>query len=214
MVHTIDWQAGKSELFTSIIQWLGLGKNSTVLDVGCADGRDYFGSLAQTECILTGIESDPDLMQRCRARFSDRANVSIRRGDAENLDFAEDSFDVVVCNDTICLCDKKKVFSEIYRVLRRGGVFVCLWNLGFHCYLHGIIHPRSDRTFLFALGRSVYIALNTVLYRCCGIKLCSITINTKGELRRLAAEAGFLREKLWTYRGKTPPTLCLLCTKE
>ena len=43
-------------------------------------------------------------------------------GEAENLPFADSSFDVVVSNGVIDLIpDKEAVFSEIHRVLVPGG---------------------------------------------------------------------------------------------
>jgi len=49
-------------------------------------------------------------------------NVDFLEGDVEQLPFAGASFDVVISNGLIDLIpDKDAVFSEIFRVLRRGG---------------------------------------------------------------------------------------------
>ncbi|MDQ3994035.1 MAG: methyltransferase domain-containing protein, partial [Actinomycetota bacterium] len=43
-------------------------------------------------------------------------------GEAENLPFPDENFDVVISNGVIDLIpDKDAVFSEIYRVLKPGG---------------------------------------------------------------------------------------------
>ena len=50
------------------------------------------------------------------------ANVEFRKGLAEDLPVADGWADVVISNGVINLCaDKKKVFSEILRVLHPGG---------------------------------------------------------------------------------------------
>jgi arsenite methyltransferase len=50
------------------------------------------------------------------------ANVRFVEGQAEQLPFAEASFDVVISNGVIDLIpDKDAVFSELFRVLRAGG---------------------------------------------------------------------------------------------
>jgi SAM-dependent methyltransferase len=46
----------------------------------------------------------------------------VRRGEAERLPFADESFDVVISNGVIDLIpDKDAVFAEIFRVLAPGG---------------------------------------------------------------------------------------------
>jgi ubiquinone/menaquinone biosynthesis C-methylase UbiE len=51
-------------------------------------------------------------------------NVEFRQGLAEELPVGTGWADVVISNGVINLCaDKRAVFSELYRVLRRGGIF-------------------------------------------------------------------------------------------
>ena len=49
-------------------------------------------------------------------------NVTIRRGAAEELSVQSGTIDVVISNGMMNLSsDKRRLFSEIYRVLRPGG---------------------------------------------------------------------------------------------
>jgi ubiquinone/menaquinone biosynthesis C-methylase UbiE len=51
--------------------------------------------------------------------------VDLRLGDAEALEFADESFDTVVCTFGLCtIPDDRKAVSEVRRVLRTGGRFV------------------------------------------------------------------------------------------
>ena len=51
-------------------------------------------------------------------------NVEFRFGDIENLPILDNFIDVVISNCVINLVpDKRKVFREIYRVLKPGGMF-------------------------------------------------------------------------------------------
>lgn len=51
-------------------------------------------------------------------------NVEFRFGDIENLPILDNFIDVVISNCVINLVpDKRKVFIEIYRVLKPGGMF-------------------------------------------------------------------------------------------
>ncbi len=52
------------------------------------------------------------------------ANVEFRQGDIDNIPVASDTADVVISNCVLNLLpSKKKVFNEIYRVLKPGGHF-------------------------------------------------------------------------------------------
>ena len=49
-------------------------------------------------------------------------NVSFREGLLEEIPVEDDWADVVISNGVVNLCaDKKRVFSELWRVLRSGG---------------------------------------------------------------------------------------------
>jgi len=51
--------------------------------------------------------------------------VTWRQADAEHLPFADGEFDAVVCQfGVMFFSDKRRAFSEAYRVLRRGGRFL------------------------------------------------------------------------------------------
>ena len=73
---------------------------------------------------VTGIDMTPDMVAKARrsAAAMGVANVEIVEGSAEQLPFADASFDVVISNGVIDLIpDKDAVFAEITRVLRPGG---------------------------------------------------------------------------------------------
>ncbi|HME45844.1 MAG TPA: methyltransferase domain-containing protein, partial [Syntrophorhabdales bacterium] len=59
---------------------------------------------------------------RENAKKSGISNVEFRLGEIEHLPVADSSVDVVISNCVINLsADKRKVFKEIYRVLKPGG---------------------------------------------------------------------------------------------
>ncbi len=103
-----------------------LGPSENVLDVGCGAGMD---TLIAAQMIgptgsVTGIDMTPDMVAKARRSVAEMRleNVTIVEGGAEQLPFADASFDVVISNGVIDLIpDKDAVFSEIMRVLRPGG---------------------------------------------------------------------------------------------
>ena len=72
-----------------------------------------------------GIDMTPSMIERAKCAALKTGlwqNVEIRRGTAEELTVQSGTIDVVLSNAMLNLSsDKRKVFSEIYRVLRPGG---------------------------------------------------------------------------------------------
>jgi SAM-dependent methyltransferase len=93
-----------------------------ILEVGCADGRVAAG-LAGWAASYVGLDADPRALAEARARVPDATFVE---GRGEELDFADESFDVVLF--TLCLhrMDADAALAEARRVLRPGGRVVVL----------------------------------------------------------------------------------------
>lgn len=102
----------------------GLARARRVLDVGSGTGTITEELAAVTAGEVTGLDIDPAMVAYARAR-SGRA--SYRRGDAHELPFSDDWFDVVTCHFVLLWCrDSGRVAAEMLRVTRPGGaVLVC-----------------------------------------------------------------------------------------
>ncbi|MGH3328964.1 MAG: class I SAM-dependent methyltransferase [Streptomycetales bacterium] len=51
--------------------------------------------------------------------------MDLRLGDAQSLDFPDDSFDTVVCTFSLCaIPDEQRAIEQMHRVLRPGGMLV------------------------------------------------------------------------------------------
>jgi arsenite methyltransferase len=97
-----------------------------VLDLGAGAGLDCFlaGSKVGLKGKVIGVDMTPEMIEKARgnAKRSGAKNVEFRLGEIENLPMADNSVDVVISNCVINLStDKKRVFEEIYRVLKPGG---------------------------------------------------------------------------------------------
>jgi ubiquinone/menaquinone biosynthesis C-methylase UbiE len=75
---------------------------------------------------LTGVEWSPAMLERARQRAEALGRtVDLRRGDAQNLDFPDSTFDTVVCTFSLCaIPDDEKAVREMARVLRPGGLLL------------------------------------------------------------------------------------------
>lgn len=103
-----------------------LKPGETVLDLGSGAGFDCFlaARVVGPEGQVIGVDMTPEMLTRARqnAEKSEIKNIDFRLGEIENLPVADNSVDVVISNCVINLSpDKERVFSEAYRVLKKGG---------------------------------------------------------------------------------------------
>jgi SAM-dependent methyltransferase len=97
-----------------------------VVDAGSGGGFDCFVAAHQVGPTgkVVGIDMLPEMLEKSRqtAQSMGLENVEFREGLLEQIPVADGWADVVISNGVINLCaDKKRVFSELWRVLRAGG---------------------------------------------------------------------------------------------
>jgi SAM-dependent methyltransferase len=97
-----------------------------VVDVGSGGGFDSFVAAGQVgrQGRVIGVDMTPEMLLKSRATAKSLGyeNVEFRDGLAEALPIEDHWADVVISNGVINLCaDKRRVFSEISRVLKPGG---------------------------------------------------------------------------------------------
>jgi ubiquinone/menaquinone biosynthesis C-methylase UbiE len=107
-------------------RWVCAQADGDVLEIGMGTGLNlpYY----RDDVSLTGIEFSPTMLAlaRERARGLGRG-PDLRVGDAQALEFADESFDTVVCTLALCtIPDDRKAVAEARRVLRAGGRLLLL----------------------------------------------------------------------------------------
>lgn len=103
-----------------------LARGERAIDIGSGGGFDSFIAAKQVgaEGKVIGVDMTEEMLHKSRstAELLGFSNVEFREGLAENLPVEDGWADVVISNGVINLCaDKRRVFSEIFRVLRPGG---------------------------------------------------------------------------------------------
>jgi SAM-dependent methyltransferase len=101
---------------------------NTVLDLGSGAGNDAFvaRALVGDAGMVIGVDMTEAMIEKSRknAQTLGYANVDFRLGDIEQMPVEDSTVDVVISNCVLNLVpDKKKAFSEMYRVLKNGGHF-------------------------------------------------------------------------------------------
>jgi len=101
-------------------------KGEVVLDLGSGAGFDCFlaaKKVGKTGRVI-GVDMTPEMLDKARenAEKGGYTNVEFRLGEIENLPVADNTVDIVISNCVINLSpDKKRVFTEAFRVLKPGG---------------------------------------------------------------------------------------------
>ena len=97
-----------------------------VLDVATRDGAFIMklkdGLKSYTEII--GIDNDEEIIEK-NNKTNTYPNIKYLVMDAENMDFEDNTFDMVCMSNTLHhLPNKNKMLSEMKRVLKPGGIFI------------------------------------------------------------------------------------------
>ncbi len=109
-----------------------LKEGGSVLDIGSGGGLDCFiaaKTVGSTGRVI-GVDMTDEMLAKANTNREKMAKllgydvVEFRKGFAEDLPAENSSIDLVMSNCVINLSpDKNRVFREIYRVLKKGGIF-------------------------------------------------------------------------------------------
>jgi ubiquinone/menaquinone biosynthesis C-methylase UbiE len=107
-------------------RWVCSQAAGDVLEIGMGTGLNlpYY----RDDVRLTGIEFSSTMLELARKRAKDLGRApDLRLGDAQALEFPDESFDTVVCTLALCtIPDDRRALAEAKRVLRPGGRLLLL----------------------------------------------------------------------------------------
>ena len=107
-----------------LAQKCGINENSHVLDIGCGTGGNSFYLAEKYGCRVTGIDIAEHMVERAKDRAVSSSlenRVSFSVGDAYDIDFPDETFDVVMTVFVSQFLDLGKAFPEFRRVLKASG---------------------------------------------------------------------------------------------
>ncbi len=106
-----------------LVERCGITEGSHVLDVGCGTGGNAAYLAERYGCRVTGIDISELMVEQAKRRASklDKLELDFHIGDAYDLGFPDESFDVVLTIFVSQFLDLHRAFPEFMRVLRTGG---------------------------------------------------------------------------------------------
>jgi ubiquinone/menaquinone biosynthesis C-methylase UbiE len=150
-----------------LVRLAGTTDGDRVLDVACGPGFLTM-TFAAHAADATGFDATDALLALAREEAARRglANVTFTSGDAEDLPYPDETFDVVACRAAYHHFPRpERVLSEMRRVVRRGGRMVVADMLGNDDAGRAALHDRMERlcdpTHVRALPEAEFVRLFT-----------------------------------------------------
>jgi len=106
-----------------IIKLAELNKNDILLDLGCGEG--FLISFLPDLKKIVGIDISQIALKKAKKILKHKLNVQLQWGNAQKLDLPNQSFDKVICSETLeHLPNPRKAMEEIHRILKSKGLTI------------------------------------------------------------------------------------------
>jgi phosphatidylethanolamine/phosphatidyl-N-methylethanolamine N-methyltransferase len=109
------------------LERMGIRPNDRILEVGVGTGINT--SMYPRNCHVTGVDLSSSMLEKARERVAREGlrNVRLLEMDAQNLTFADDTFDIVYAPYLVSVVpDPVQVAREMRRVCKPGGKIIIL----------------------------------------------------------------------------------------
>jgi arsenite methyltransferase len=127
-------------------EYAGIKKGDTVVDLGSGAGNDVFvaRAIVGDEGKVIGIDFTLAMVRKAMQNKEKLGfqNVDFKLGEIESMPIENETADVVISNCVLNLVpDKRKAFSEIFRILKPGAHF-CVSDI----VIKGELHPQLKKS--------------------------------------------------------------------
>jgi len=110
-----------------LIELCGISPGQLVLDIGCGTGYTSCLLSREYQVEVVAIDVSPNILEQAKRRIREQEAIdraTTIQADAHELPFRVNTFDAAIAESVLVhVCGKKRVFSEVHRVLKPSGVF-------------------------------------------------------------------------------------------
>lgn len=149
-IKAITWMRDGETLVMPMLEWLGGVRQPLILDVGVGTGRFPRAMLSDERFHgrVWGLDISLGMLRRARQRLAEHGDrCTLILEDANDLPFPDETFDAVVCLETLEFTPRpRRTLGELLRVLRPGGVLVVTNRIGRARWFPG--RAYSDEEFI------------------------------------------------------------------
>lgn len=130
-----------------ILKYIPSGSDVHILDIGCGNGK-MLGYLQQkTGAYIHGFDYSEQAISTAQKLFPD--NSDFQEGIIGEIDYPEESFDVIISMDTMYFAKDMTAFvAQVKTWLKPGGVF-------FVGYQEGDVMPKTESMFTTELTKAL-----------------------------------------------------------
>lgn len=202
---------------------------TSFLDVGCADGLYVFDSLKMGYMKSVGVDISDNAVKRAIQKsktIENWKNVKFKIADAEKLPFDDNSFDVILCSETLeHLLEPVTAIKELQRISKKFVIISVPTGIGVPWIKYGrnlIGKPfkiDKDITFKYdghlhyytaksLLGMLIKNKLEPINYCGCPILGLLLALKTRPILTKIFSPLDLLLSKIFPEYGATTIVLC------
>lgn len=120
-----------NEIANTMLKFIPDDFSGSILDVPVGTAvftQTKWGSLSNAN--ITCLDYSQDMLLQARAKLADYSHITYVQGDVGNLQFGDEHFDIVISmNGFHAFPNQYKAYDEIFRVLKKGGMFTACFYI-------------------------------------------------------------------------------------
>ncbi|SFB10009.1 class I SAM-dependent methyltransferase [Clostridium frigidicarnis] len=116
-----------SKVFQDIINYSGLTKDKSIIEVGCGTGQATEPFL-KTQCRITAVELGENLGLYTKKKFKDYTNLEVIISAFEDYKFDDNKFDMLYSATAFHWIPAEIGYKKSYRIIKSGGALALFWN--------------------------------------------------------------------------------------
>ena len=132
---------------------IGIKDAGKILDVGCGSGMVTRDIAHLTKGKVIGIDGSKEMINVAKKILKNYKNVELKVGNAEDIPFDDNFFDIVTCNLVLMWAEKpQKVVNEMVRVCKPGGKVLASLEPDYGGKLH---YPEDQKVDPIFAGKAI-----------------------------------------------------------